>query len=111
MTSPPSSNPKIESLKRQARQANRFKILSAEVRQAEATLLHLRWSIAKGQEGEAESALSQATSRVAELAQGEMEAAKTQAIAAVLKGCPSSGDGEAAAAAALQRLQIAPDPD
>jgi chromosome segregation protein len=53
----------VESLKRQARQANRFKILSAEVRQAEATLLHLRWSMAKAQEAEAESALAQATSR------------------------------------------------
>ncbi|MEM5473681.1 chromosome segregation protein SMC [Hoeflea sp. AS60] len=95
----------VESLKRQARQANRFKILSAEVRQAEATLLHLRWSIAKGQEGEAESALSQATSHVAELAQAQMEAAKNQAIAA--HKLPELRDAEAAAAAALQRLQIA----
>jgi chromosome segregation protein len=96
----------IESLKRQARQANRFKILSADVRQAEATLLHLRWSMAKAQEAEAESALSQATSRVAELAQAQMEAAKTQAIAA--HKLPDLREAEAAAAAAaLQRLQIA----
>lgn len=95
----------VESLKRQARQANRFKILSAEVRQAEATLLHLRWSLAKGQEAEAESALAQATSKVAELAQAQMEAAKGQAVAA--HKLPDLRDGEAAAAAALQRLQIA----
>jgi chromosome segregation protein len=95
----------VESLKRQARQANRFKILSAEVRQAEATLLHLRWSIAKSQEAEAESALAQATSRVAELAQAQMEAAKNQAIAA--HKLPDLRETEAAAAAALQRLQIA----
>ncbi|SOE17641.1 condensin subunit Smc [Hoeflea halophila] len=95
----------VESLKRQARQANRFKILSAEVRQAEATLLHLRWSIAKGQEGEAESALAQATSRVAELAQAQMEAAKDQAVAA--HKLPELREAEASAAAALQRLQIA----
>ncbi|MEP3438358.1 MAG: chromosome segregation protein SMC [Hoeflea sp.] len=95
----------VESLKRQARQANRFKTLSAEVRQAEATLLHLRWTLAKGQEGEAESALAQATSHVAELAQAQMEAAKTQAIVALK--LPELRDAEAAAAAALQRLQIA----
>lgn len=95
----------IESLKRQARQANRFKILSAEIRQAEATLLHLRWSIAKGQEAEAESALAKATSQVAELAQAQMEAAKAQAIAAMK--LPELREAEAAAAAGLQRLQIA----
>ena len=37
----------IESLKRQARQASRFKNLSADIRKAEATLLHLRWSAAQ----------------------------------------------------------------
>ena len=47
----------IESLKRQARQASRFKNLSADIRKAEATLLHLRWTLAKAQEGEAQSAL------------------------------------------------------
>ncbi|OCW55643.1 chromosome segregation SMC family protein [Hoeflea olei] len=95
----------VESLKRQARQANRFKILSAEVRQAEAMLLHLRWSLAKTQEGEAESALAQATSKVAELAQAQMEAAKNQAVAA--HKLPELREAEASAAAALQRLQIA----
>ena len=40
----------IESLKRQARQASRFKNLSADIRKAEATLLHLRWTLAKAQE-------------------------------------------------------------
>jgi chromosome segregation protein len=34
----------IESLKRQARQANRFKALSRDIREAEATLLHLKWT-------------------------------------------------------------------
>jgi chromosome segregation protein len=37
----------IESLKRQARQASRFKNLSADIRKAEAILLHLRWTQAK----------------------------------------------------------------
>ena len=37
----------IESLKRQARQANRFKQLSADIRAHEAMLLHIRWAQAK----------------------------------------------------------------
>ncbi|WP_419913581.1 chromosome segregation SMC family protein [Hoeflea sp.] len=95
----------IESLKRQSRQANRFKTLSSEIRQAEATLLHIRWTEAKTAEGEAESALSQATAEVAERAQEQMEAAKQQAISA--QKLPDLRELEAKAAAALQRLQIA----
>ncbi|SEB89602.1 condensin subunit Smc [Nitratireductor aquibiodomus] len=95
----------IESLKRQARQASRFKKLSAEVRKAEAILLHLRWSSAKAQEAEAQSALSGATALVGENASGQMEAAKAQAIGA--HKLPALRDAEAAAAAALQRLTIA----
>ena len=58
----------IESLKRQARQASRFKNLSADIRKAEATLLHLRWTLAKTQEGEARSALAIATGLVGDRA-------------------------------------------
>ncbi|MHA7970105.1 chromosome segregation SMC family protein [Rhizobium sp. CAU 1783] len=95
----------IESLKRQARQANRFKMLSADIRAHEAILLHIRWSQAKQAEGEAESALNQATSIVAEKAQAQMEAAKAQGIASLKM--PELREEEARAAAALQRLQIA----
>ncbi|MEX3007975.1 chromosome segregation protein SMC [Hoeflea sp. TYP-13] len=95
----------IESLKRQSRQANRFKMLSADIRQAEATLLHIRWKEAKTAEGEAESTLSSVTSEVAERAQAQMEAAKHQAISA--QKLPALRELEAKAAAALQRLQIA----
>ncbi|MCT7373543.1 chromosome segregation protein SMC [Chelativorans salis] len=95
----------IESLKRQARQAARFKNLSAEVRKAEAILLHLRWTQAKTQEAEAKSALSQAMALVAERANQQMEAAKAQAISA--KRLPELREAEASAAAALQRLTIA----
>jgi chromosome segregation protein len=66
----------IDSLKRQARQANRFKALSRDIREAEATLLHLKWTLAKEQEAEAQSALSSATAVVGERAQLQMEAAK-----------------------------------
>jgi Chromosome segregation ATPases len=95
----------IESLKRQARQANRFKALSADIRAREAMLLYIRWVQAKEAEAEADSALNQATSVVAEKAQIQMEAAKAQAIASLKM--PELREAEAAAAAALQRLQIA----
>ena len=95
----------IDSLKRQARQANRFKKLSSVIREAEATLLHIRWSEAKSAEGESESVLATATAEVAERAQLQMEAAKAQAISA--NKLPELREEEARAAAALQRLQIA----
>ena len=95
----------IESLKRQARQASRFKMLSADIRAREAMLLHIRWVQAKEAEAEATSALNQATSAVAEKAQAQMEAAKDQAIASLK--LPELREGEAKVAASLQRLQIA----
>ncbi|GLS41975.1 chromosome partition protein Smc [Mesorhizobium tianshanense] len=95
----------IESLKRQARQASRFKNLSADIRKAEATLLHLRWTLAKTQEGEARSALAIATALVGERAAAQMAAAKEQGIGA--HRLPDLRDAEAAAAAAFQRLSIA----
>lgn len=95
----------IESLKRQARQANRFKMLSADIRAREATLLHIRWVEAKQAEGESESALNQATVIVAEKAQAQMEAAKQQGIASLK--LPELRENEARIAATLQRLQIA----
>ncbi len=95
----------IESLKRQARQANRFKALSRDIREAEATLLHLKWTLAKEQEAEAQSTLAHATSVVGERAQLQMEAARVQGIAQ--HKLPELRENEAAAAAALQRLTIA----
>lgn len=95
----------IESLKRQARQANRFKMLSADIRARDAMLLHIRWTEAKLAEAEAETALNEATSLVAERAQAQMEAAKGQAIASLK--LPELRDNEVKAAAVVQRLQIA----
>lgn len=95
----------IESLKRQARQANRFKMLSADIREREAKLLHIRWVQARDAENEATQALNAATAIVAEKAQAQMEAAKAQAIASLK--LPELRESEAKAGAALQRLQIA----
>ncbi|PYE46345.1 condensin subunit Smc [Rhizobium sp. PP-F2F-G20b] len=96
---------RIESLKRQSRQANRFKMLSAEIRAHDAMLFHIRWVQAKQAEAEADSLLNRATSLVAEKAQAQMEAAKTQAIASLK--LPDLREEEARTAAGLQRLQIA----
>ncbi len=95
----------IESLKRQARQATRFKNVSAEIRKSEAVVLHLRWAQAKTLEAELNSALSSATATVGERAEFQVNAAKEQAIAATR--LPELRDAEARAAAALQRLTIA----
>ena len=95
----------IDSLKRQARQANRFKNVSAEIRKSEAILLHLRWTQAKEHEAEAQSALAQATLLVAEKAATQAEAARRQGAGA--DDLPSLRDAEAKAAAALERLTIA----
>lgn len=95
----------IESLKRQARQATRFKNVSAEIRKSEAIVLHLRWAQAKTLEAELNSALSSATATVGERAEFQVNAAKEQAIAATR--LPELRDAEAKAAAALQRLTIA----
>ncbi|MFZ1774880.1 MAG: chromosome segregation SMC family protein, partial [Rhizobiaceae bacterium] len=95
----------IESLKRQARQAARFKTLSADIRQAEAILLHLRWTSAKAQEGEAQSALAAATLVVGERASQQVNAARDQAVG--MSKLPGLREAEAAAAAVLQRLTIA----
>ena len=95
----------IESLKRQARQASRFKMLSASIREREATLLYIRWKQAQEAELEANAALNEVTNLVAERAQAQMEAAKTQGVSSLK--LPELREAEARAAAALQRLQIA----
>ena len=95
----------IESLKRQARQASRFKHLSAQIRKAEALLLHLRWVMAKTQEAEAKAVLAQATVVVGERSAQQLQAAKEQAVSA--HGLPPLREAEASAASTLQRLTIA----
>lgn len=96
---------RIESLKRQARQANRFKALSSDIRQAEAGLFYLRWSESKSQEIEAESALNAATGLVAEKAQAHMRVQKAQESGKL--GLPPLREAAAKASAAHQRLNLA----
>ncbi|CAM1630129.1 N-terminal [Bartonella apis] len=95
---------RIESLKRQSRQANRFKTLSADIRQAEAGLFYLRWSENKSQEAEAISALNGATQLVAEKAQAHMRAEKAQEESK--NKLPPLREEAAKASAAYQRLSL-----
>ena len=55
----------IESLKRQARQAKRYKELSVEIRKCEALLLHVSWTGAQAEAVATEAALSQALTSLA----------------------------------------------
>jgi len=95
----------IENLKRQARQALRFKTLSADIRKAEAILLHLRWTQAKEQAAQAQTVLHGATMVVAERAAAQMEAAKHQAVGA--HHLLALRDQAASALALVQRLELA----
>lgn len=95
----------LENLKRQARQAARYRALSGEIRKAEATLLHLRWIAARTQGAEAEAALAEATALAEARASAQANAAKDQAVAAA--AVPGLRDAEAAAGAALERLRVA----
>ncbi len=95
----------LDSLKRQARQANRYRNIAGDIRKTEATILHLRWSAAKQSLSEAESALTRATVCVGETQLVQTEAAKAQAI--IASKLPQLREDEVKAAAALQRVIIA----
>jgi len=94
----------IESLKRQARQANRYRNISGDIRKTEALLFHLKWVAAKQSEAEAESALSAFNVAMAEAAEKQAVLAKDEAV--IGNKLPGLREAEAAAAATLQKLQI-----
>ncbi len=95
----------VDALKRQARQAVRYKTVSAQVRKAEATLFHLRFLAAKAEVADGERARDLAIRIVAERTEAQAAAATQQTNAAAV--LPGLRDVEAKAAAALQRLVIA----
>src|SRR5690554_2152471 len=94
----------LETLKRQARLAVRYRSLSGEIRKAEATLYHLRWVKARVAEKEAEAEQGRRINQLAEAQHVELEAQKQLMLAA--KAMPPLRDQEAATGAALQRLTI-----
>jgi chromosome segregation protein len=92
----------IDALKRQARQAVRYRALSQNIRKAEAALFHLRLVQARNEVTQADAAHVAAVREVADRTGAEAEAATRQANAAA--DLPALREGEARAAAVLQRL-------
>ena len=92
-------------LKTQARQAVRYRNISGQVRRTEALLHHLRWTAAGIEVTEAERAQDEAVRVVAARVSEQTQASTRQAELAA--GLPALREGEAAAAAALQRLIVA----
>jgi len=95
----------VDGLKKQARQAIRYRTVSSQVRKAEATLYHLRWTAANNEVAEAEHAKDVSVRTVADRVGAEAEASKRQALAAA--ALPELREAEARAGAALHRLNIA----
>ncbi len=94
-------------LKRQARQASRYRNLSDHIRRAEAAVLALRLAAAGKELEEAGQRLKEAEAEVADLTRLVGLATTAQADAATK--LPPFRNDEAAAAAALQRLRVAHD--
>jgi chromosome segregation protein len=95
----------MDGLKKQARQAIRYRTVSAQVRKSEATLYHLRWSAASIEVTQAEGAKGVSLSEVAARTEAQAEASKRQTLAAA--SLPELRDAEARAGAALHRLNVA----
>ncbi|MCC8968651.1 chromosome segregation protein SMC, partial [Bradyrhizobium sp. Pear76] len=92
----------MEGLKKQARQAIRYREVAAKVRKSEAMLFHLRWIEANADVNDAGRTHDLAVREMAERTQHQAEAARIQAIRAT--ELPALRDAEARAAAGLQRL-------
>lgn len=95
----------MDALKRQARQAVRYRDVSAKVRRQEAMLFHLRWVNANAEVADSERARDLGVREVAAATLAQTEAAKLQETAAA--AVPPLREAEARAAAALQRLIVA----
>jgi chromosome segregation protein len=95
----------LETLKRQARLAVRYRALSGDIRKAEATLFHIRWVAARFAERDAEAAQAKLVRQLADAQHVELEAQKVLFVAD--KALQPLREADAAAGAALQRLTIA----
>ena len=92
----------IDGLKKQARQAIRYREVAAKVRKAEAMLFHLRWLEAHADVAEAARTHDLNVRELAERTREQAESARVQAIRA--SELPALREAEARAAASLQRL-------
>ncbi|MGE5766529.1 MAG: chromosome segregation protein SMC [Bacteroidota bacterium] len=94
----------LQGLKKQARQATRYRNLADQIRRSEAIVLHLEGTEAKSALGRAETAFAEAEKAVAEATEAAAVRSTEQAEAAA--ALPGLREAEAEAAAALQRLKV-----
>ncbi|MFN3232429.1 MAG: chromosome segregation protein SMC [Alphaproteobacteria bacterium] len=95
----------LAGLKRQARQASRYRTIADRLRATEAMMLHLRWLHATDALGTARQALTEIESTVEERTRATAVASSAQAEAAAT--LPPLRETEAQAAAAAHRLEVA----
>jgi chromosome segregation protein len=94
----------LAGLKRQARQASRYRNLSGLILKAEALALYLRWTAAEAQTRQAAEALTAASAAVAECTERAASASTVQAEAA--EAVSPLREAEAERSAALHRLVV-----
>ncbi|MDU3045848.1 chromosome segregation SMC family protein, partial [Bradyrhizobium sp.] len=97
----------MEGLRKQARQAIRYREVAAKVRKAEATLYHLRWMGAHADLNDAARVHDLSVREMAERTREQAESARIQAIRS--SHLPALREAEARAAATMQRLKNARD--
>lgn len=97
-------NSQLQSLKRQARQARKYREISEELRQAEAIQHHIAFQQANQKVAEQEDALHDAMREVGQLTQAE--SAATRAESERSDAIQPLRDEEATRAAVLHRLQV-----
>ncbi len=94
----------LQALKRQARQAQRYREISGKIREVEALEHHLRWTAACAHVEEAEASFQSALSLVAQETKAEAEALREQGEAA--DKLQPLREAEAERAAVLHRLSV-----
>ncbi|WIJ24581.1 chromosome segregation protein SMC [Devosia sp. RR2S18] len=94
----------LETLKRQARLATRYRSLSGDIRRAEATLYHIRWVAARFAEKEAEAQQAVLIRGLADATHLELQAQKQ--LAAADAALQPLREREAVTGAVLQRYTI-----
>lgn len=94
----------LETLKRQARLAIRYRALSGDIRRAEATLFHIRWVATRVAEKEAEAAQAGLVRQLADATHAERQA--QQALEAAEAALAPLREREAVTGAVLQRYTI-----
>ncbi len=97
----------LQSLKKQVRQASRYRTVSDLIRKTEATVLHARWIAARAAAAAALESLESAQAAATRIAADASEISARQASAAA--ALPELRQAEAEAASALQRLIVARD--